>query len=165
MRLYRTTALIAGAVMLHVPSFGMSSTYGGGMTQEDMAGKVASGTFQVTLTPNGGADATVSSMIIAKTFHGDLEAQSAGQMLAIRTPVAGSAGYVAMERVTGRLRGTAGSFALQHSGTMDKGAASLSVSVVPDSGTGDLSGIRGQMEINVVDGRHDYFFRYTLPQH
>jgi hypothetical protein len=134
------------------------------MTQNDMAGQVASGTFEVTLTPNGGAGAPVSSMIIAKTFHGDLEAQSAGQMLAVRTAVAGSAGYVAMERVTGRLRGRMGSFALQHSGTMDNGAASLSVSVVPDSGTGDLRGIAGQMEINIVGGRHDYILRYSLPQ-
>ena len=125
---------------------------------------LATGTFDVTLTPTSEADAAIGSMAIAKTFHGDLEASSVGQMLAVRTAVANSAGYVAMERVTGRLAGRSGSFALQHSGTMDRGASSLSVAVVPDSGTGELSGISGEMEIRVDGGRHDYVFRYTLPQ-
>jgi hypothetical protein len=124
----------------------------------------ATGTFDVTLTPVTAADAPVGGLTIAKTFHGDLAAGSAGQMLAVRTPVDGSAGYVAMERVTGTLAGRTGSFALQHSGTMAKGAQSLSITVVPDSGTDALAGIAGSMDIRIEGGRHFYTFRYTLPR-
>ncbi|WP_217430744.1 DUF3224 domain-containing protein [Sphingomonas bacterium] len=128
-----------------------------------MSQHVATGTFDVSLTPVGTPDAAVGSMMIAKTFHGDLEGTSAGQMLAIRTPTSGSAGYVAMERVTGTIAGRRGSFALQHSGTMNRGAASLSVGVVPDSGTDGLLGISGTMEIEVSPGKHAYRFSYVLP--
>ncbi len=93
----------------------------------------ATGTFE-ELTPVGAPDAPIGAMTIAKTFHGDIDGSSAGQMLAVRTAVDGSAGYVAMERVTATVAGRGGTFALQHSGTMDKGAPSLSVTVVPDSG-------------------------------
>lgn len=125
---------------------------------------IANGTFDVTLTPVGAADAAVGAMSIAKTFHGDLDGTSTGQMLAVRTPVAGSAGYVAMERVTATLAGRHGSFALQHSGTLNKGAQTLSVTVVPDSGTDGLAGLAGEMSIIIAEGRHDYRFRYDLPQ-
>lgn len=128
-----------------------------------MTEHVAKGNFDVQLTPTSAPDAAVGAMSIAKTFHGDLDGTSTGQMLAVRTPVDGSAGYVAMERVTGTLAGHKGSFALQHSGTLDKGAASLSVSVVPDSSTEGLAGLKGTMDIIVSPGRHDYVFRYTLP--
>lgn len=124
----------------------------------------ATGTFEVTLTPTSEADAPVGAMAIAKTFHGDLDGSSAGQMLAVRSGVAGSAGYVAMERVTGSIAGRQGSFALQHSGTMDRGAQSLSVIVVPDSGTGGLSGLSGAMEIRIEGGQHFYALRYSLPE-
>ena len=125
---------------------------------------VATGLFYVTMAPTGAADAPVSAMSLTKTFHGDLDATSIGQMLAVRTPVDGSAGYVAMERVTGNLAGHHGSFALQHSGTMNQGAASLSVTVVPDSGTGDLTGLAGTMDIAVAGREHRYTLRYTLPK-
>ena len=128
-----------------------------------MTEHVANGTFDVALTPVEAADAPVGSMMIAKTFHGDIEGISTGQMLAIRTPTAGSAGYVAMERVTATIAGRHGSFALQHSGTMNRGAPSLSVGVVPDSGTEGLTGIRGTMDIVVTPGKHAYTFRYVLP--
>ena len=128
-----------------------------------MTEQSASGTFEVKITPVEGGDNPIGVMVIDKTFHGDLEGKSAGQMLAVRTAVPGSAGYVAMERVEGRLAGRTGSFALQHSGTMDKGAQSLSVTVVPDSGTGDLAGLTGTMNIVIDGGRHDYTFRYSLP--
>lgn len=128
-----------------------------------MTEQVAKGNFDVQLTPTSAADAAVGAMSIAKTFHGDLDGTSVGAMLAVRTPVEGSAGYVAMERVTGTLAGHKGSFALQHSGTLDKGAASLSVSVVPDSGADGLAGLKGTMDIIISPGRHDYVFRYTLP--
>ena len=128
-----------------------------------MSEKVASGSFEVTLEPLNAPADPVGSMSINKTFKGDLEGRSVGQMLAVRTAVQGSAGYVAMERVTGTLDGREGSFALQHSGSMNKGTRSLSVTVVADSGTGDLTGLTGTMDIIVEGGKHDYSFRYRLP--
>lgn len=128
-----------------------------------MTEQTASGTFDVKLTPIEANGNPIGAMLIDKTFHGDLKAKSLGQMLAVRTDVPGSAGYVAMERVTGALAGRTGTFALQHSGTMDKGAQSLSVTVVPDSGTGGLAGLTGTMNIVIEGGRHDYTFRYSLP--
>lgn len=124
----------------------------------------ATGTFDVKLVPLTAPDAPVGAMSIAKTFHGDLEATSAGQMLAVRTPVDGSAGYVAMERVTGTLGGRHGSFALQHSGTMTRGAPSLEVTVVPDSGTDGLAGLTGRLSIDISGGQHHYTLRYALPE-
>ena len=103
-------------------------------------------------------------MTLGKTFHGDLAASSTGEMLAAGTPVHGSAGYVALERVTGALKGKRGSFILQHNGTMSRGAAELIVNVVPDSGTDELTGISGKMNITIAaDGTHSYDFAYTLP--
>jgi hypothetical protein len=101
-------------------------------------------------------------MSIDKQFHGDLEASSKGQMLAAMTSVKGSAGYVAIEQVTGSLHGRNGTFVLQHSGTMTRGAPQLIVSVVPDSGTAELAGLTGTMTIIVTDGKHSYEFDYTL---
>jgi hypothetical protein len=101
-------------------------------------------------------------MSIDKQFHGDLEATSKGQMLAAVTSVKGSAGYVAIEQVTGSLRGRSGTFVLQHSGTMTRGAPQQIVSVVPDSGTGELVGLTGTMTITIADGKHSYDFEYTL---
>jgi hypothetical protein len=125
----------------------------------------ASGTFEVKLSPQvdgeeGGAG--LGRMLIDKRFSGDLEATSRGQMLAARGCVEGSAGYVALERVTGKLGGRSGGFVLQHSGTMERGAQSLSVTVVPDSGTGELEGLAGRMRIVIAEGRHSYEFDYTL---
>ena len=124
----------------------------------------AEGTFIVKLTPVAGgntAKAGLGRMAIDKEFHGDLEATSTGEMLAAQTAVPGSAGYVAMERVTGTLGGRTGTFVLQHSGTMTRGAPELVVSVVPDSGTGELTGLAGRMEIIIADGRHSYRFDYS----
>jgi hypothetical protein len=126
----------------------------------------ASGTFDVELKPQGPQDkadgATLARMSIDKRFHGDLEAVSKGEMLSAMTDVMGSAGYVAIERVTGTLRGNAGAFVLQHTGTMTRGAQQLTVSVVPDSGIGQLAGLAGTMTIDIVDGKHFYDFAYTL---
>jgi hypothetical protein len=102
-------------------------------------------------------------MSIDKQFHGDLEATSKGQMLAAGTEVQGSAGYVAIERVSGTLGGRSGTFALQHSGTMTRGEPQLIITVVPDSGTGQLVGLAGTMTITIADGKHQYGFDYTLP--
>jgi len=130
------------------------------------AALTAKGPFDVKLTPQG--DATdpmaVGRMSLDKAFHGDLEATSAGEMLAVRTAVAGSAGYVAIERVTGTLAGRRGTFALQHWGMMDKGAPDLKISVIPDSGTGELAGLTGTMTIDIQPGgKHFYAFTYALP--
>lgn len=126
----------------------------------------AAGTFDVKLTPQTQDDkSTVGRFSIDKQLHGDLEGTSKGEMLAVSsTDVQGSAGYVAMELVSGTLQGRTGSFALQHSGTMNRGAAHLSVTVVPDSGTDELTGLSGRMEIIIAEGKHSYAFEYSLPQ-
>jgi Protein of unknown function (DUF3224) len=128
---------------------------------------VATGTFKVTLRPlvfEGQPEGTkLGRMSIDKDITGDLVATTKGQMLSAFGDVKGSAGYVAIERVEGSLQGRQGSFVLQHTGTMHRGAPSLLVSVVPDSGTGDLVGLAGTFEIIVADGVHRYVFRYTLP--
>ncbi len=127
----------------------------------------ASGTFDVRLTPqplaDANADATLSRLSIDKQFHGDLDAASKGEMLSAGTAVQGSAGYVAIERVSGMLHGREGAFVLQHNATMTRGAPQLNIIVVPDSATGELEGLSGQMTINIVDGQHFYEFEYTLP--
>lgn len=124
----------------------------------------AVGTFEVKLTPQVTEVPGMGRMSIDKQFHGDLAATSQGEMLTGMTEVKGSAGYVAIERVTGRLHGRTGSFLLQHSGTMNRGAATLSVTVVPDSGSGDLAGIAGKMAIIIEGRKHSYEFEYTLPE-
>jgi hypothetical protein len=126
----------------------------------------ARGSFEVKLTQqsmavNAEADG-LGRMSIEKQFHGDLEGTSKGEMLTAMTEVKGSAGYVAVERVSGTLHGRKGTFALQHGGTMTRGAPQLSVTVVPDSGTGELAGLTGKMSIDITDGKHSYDFEYTL---
>lgn len=129
---------------------------------------IAKGTFEVSLQPQGASEiasgAAIGRMAIDKTFSGDLEGTSKGEMLSAMGNVEGSAGYVAIERVTGKIGDRAGSFALQHAGIMDQGSPTLTVVVIPDSGTGDLSGVEGTLSIDIVDGQHFYTFRYSLPQ-
>lgn len=126
----------------------------------------AKGTFEVKLTPqaDGEAGAGLARMTLDKQFHGDLEAASQGQMLSAGTAVQGSAGYVALERVSGALRGRNGTFVLQHNGLMNRGTPQLTIIVVPDSGTEELAGLAGTMGITIADGRHSYDFEYTLPE-
>jgi hypothetical protein len=127
----------------------------------------AIGTFDVKRDPQPAEEkaggAALGRLLLDKHFHGDLEATSKGTMLAAGTAVKGSAGYVAIELVTGSLHGRTGTFVLQHSGTMTRGVPQLSVTVVPDSGTGQLIGLTGRMTINIADGKHSYDFEYTLP--
>jgi hypothetical protein len=129
----------------------------------------AVGPFEVKIDPQpsdekaGGA--AIGRMLLTKQFHGDLEATSKGTMLASGTGAQGSSGgYVALEIVTGTLKGRTGTFVLQHSATMNRGIPQLSVTVVPDSGTGQLTGLAGKMNIIIADGKHSYDFEYTLPQ-
>ena len=126
----------------------------------------ASGTFEVKLTPQDdkSEDSTRGRMLINKKFYGDLEAISEGQMLTAITSVKDSAGYVAIEWVSGTLQGRKGSFVLQHSGTMTRGAPEQTVTVVPDSGADELTGLTGRMTIRIADGKHYYEFEYTLAQ-
>ncbi|HMD84944.1 MAG TPA: DUF3224 domain-containing protein [Terriglobia bacterium] len=129
----------------------------------------ASGTFDVELTPqqpdNKEAEsAKLGRMSIDKKFCGDLEATSKGEMLSAMTEVKGSAGYVALERVSGTLHGRSGTFVLQHSGTMTRNAPELSITVVPDSGAGQLVGLAGKMTIKTADGKHFYELDYTLSE-
>ena len=127
----------------------------------------ANGTFEVKLEPLAADDktegSTLSRMSIEKHFHGDLEGTSKGEMLSAMTDVKGSAGYVAMERVTGTLKGRTGSFVLQHTATMTRGMPELSITVVPDSGSGQLVGLTGKMDIKINQGKHSYDFEYALP--
>jgi hypothetical protein len=123
----------------------------------------AKGTFQVKLNPLADESAVpgLGRLSIDKQFHGDLEGTSKGQMLTGGTDVKGSAVYVAMEKVSGTLHGRSGTFILHHTGIMNRGTASLTIFVVPDSGTGDLAGLSGQMRIVIADGKHFYEFEYT----
>lgn len=126
----------------------------------------ARGTFEVQLKPqplaHADADASMGRLSIDKQFHGDLAATSAGEMLSAMGGVQGSAGYVAIERVSGTLHGRSGSFVLQHNGTMTRGAGQLTIAIVPDSGNGDLAGLAGSMAITITEGQHSYELTYTL---
>jgi len=128
---------------------------------------VAKGTFVVKLAPlafEGQPECTkLGRMSIDKQIAGDLVATTVGQMLSAMTDIKGSAGYVALERVDGTLLGRRGTFVLQHTGTMDRGVPSLSVTVVPDSATGELVGLAGRFAIIIADGQHSYEFTYSLP--
>ncbi|HLX09393.1 MAG TPA: DUF3224 domain-containing protein [Thermoanaerobaculia bacterium] len=129
----------------------------------------ARGAFEVKVSPQGGDDhgegtegTTLGRMSLDKQYHGDLEATSKGEMLGAGTAVKGSAGYVAIEQVRGTLQGRSGTFMLQHSGTMTRGDLQLTITVVPDSGTGQLVGLAGRMSIEIADGKHSYELDYTL---
>jgi Protein of unknown function (DUF3224) len=126
----------------------------------------ATGTFEVKLTPQTSGDKaageTLGRVSLDKQFHGDLEGTGKGEMLTAGDVSSGSAGAVAIEKVTGKLNGKSGSFVLQHSGTMNRGTQQLTITVVPDSGTGELAGISGRMDIQIADGKHSYVFEYEL---
>jgi hypothetical protein len=127
--------------------------------------KHAKGTFEVKVTPDEGFKDTIASgrVAIAKTFQGDIVGTSTGAMWTADTPVKGSAGYVAIEKVSGSLGGREGTFTLLHRGTMRRGGDfDLTIVVVPDSGTGGLAGLGGTMAIRIADGKHSYDFEYTI---
>jgi hypothetical protein len=127
----------------------------------------ASGEFQVKLQPmdsyaKGSEGINIGRMSIDKTFSGDLVATSQGEMLSVMTTVKGSAGYVAIEQVSGSLSGKHGSFVLQHFGTMNQGKDRLVLEVIPDSGSGELKGLSGKMLIKIENGKHFYEFDYEV---
>lgn len=128
----------------------------------------AEGPFEVKMNPlpaDGGSEAVaLGRMALDKRYRGDLEATSVGQMLALHGDEKGSAGYVAIERISGSLQGRSGSFAAQHFGLMDRGGKTLRIDIIPDSGRGELVGIRGHMDIRIESGgAHFYVIDYTLP--
>jgi Protein of unknown function (DUF3224) len=128
---------------------------------------VIKGSFDVKMTPvsEDTADGVpLGRFLIDKQYHGDLAATSKGEMLTAGSIATGSAGYVAIERVTGSLQGRQGSFALQHTGTMNRGEPSLTINVVPHSGTNQLTGLAGAMKIIIADGKHSYEFEYSIPE-
>ncbi len=128
----------------------------------------ATGTFEVKTSSrplaHASADASLGRMSIAKAFSGDLDGAGKGEMLMAGTSVTGSAGYVAIERIIGTLHGRSGSFVLQHLGTLTRGVPALTVRVVPDSGTDQLTGLAGTLDIRIDDGKHFYELEYTLPE-
>ena len=121
-----------------------------------------SGEFEITLVPADTGDDKMGMMTLEKKYRGDLNATAAGRMLTGMTEVKGSAAYVAIERVSGQLKGIEGTFLLYHTGVMGKGSESLVIRVVPDSGTGGLAGLAGELHIARKDGKHLYRFQYTL---
>lgn len=176
-RRYRKTVVLARVCLLVALCLGVVASSARTQTQPKIAPvqkekkaimtNHASGTFDVKMTPQATADkaagaAAIGRYSLDKQFRGGLEGTSKAEMLAVGTAVEGSAGYVAMEQVTGTLNGRKGSFALQHSGTMTRGVGQLSVTVVPDSGTGELAGLAGRMEIKIADGKHFYDFAFTI---
>lgn len=128
--------------------------------------RTVKGTFEVTLAPQSLVFAQelpgLGRMSIDKQFQGDLEATSKGEMLSAMSAMKGSAGYVAMERVSGTLQGRRGSFVLQHSATMNRGAQAMSITVVPDSGTDELTGLTGSLIIEIVEKKHYYTFTFDI---
>jgi hypothetical protein len=136
------------------------------LKKTSMTTQRATGTFEVKLVPLTLADKPEGDlrgrMSIDKQFKGDLEATTKGEMLMTGTPVKGSAAYAAIETVTGKLHGKSGSFVLMHQGVMNRGAPSLSVMVVPDSGTGELTGLSGKLNIIIEGGKHSYEFDYMI---
>jgi hypothetical protein len=158
---HRLAALLGLLVLVPAPPTLAQSTAPKASTMT----AVATGPFEVKLAPQPtDAGPAVGRMSIDKQFKGDLLATSKGEMLSFRSAVEGSAGYVAIEKVTGTLHGRRGTFVLQHSGTMDRGEPGLTVTVVPDSGTEELAGLAGRMDIIIEGGKHSYRFEYSLPE-
>jgi hypothetical protein len=166
----RAWAVVAGISLsfgLTFPAYTRNQDTGAAKKEAVVTGH-ASGTFEVKMTPQTPEDktegATFSRTSIDKQFHGDLEGTSKVEMLSAMTNVKGSGAYVAIERVSGTLQGRSGTFVLQHSGTMTRGTPELTITVVPDSGTGQLVGLEGKMSIKIADGKHSYEFEYTLAE-
>src|SRR5215831_5693774 len=161
----REKAIIAVAIILACSGFTQSSS--NSPQKESRVTTHARGTFEIKLTPQPSddkADENLGRFTFVKQLHGDLEGTSKGQMLTGGDVRKGSGGYVAIEKVTGTLNGRTGSFILQHSGSMAHGEQHLVITVVPDSGTDQLTGLSGTFTIIIADGKHSYDFEYTLPK-
>jgi len=157
--LFVVSALAQVAIRAQGPQSSAASSQKTSMTR-------ATGTFDVKMAPLQAYDTTAGStlgrMSVDKQYHGDLEGTAKGEMLSAMTSVKDSAVYVAVERFTGTLSGRRGTFVLHHTGIMDRGAQKLTVTVVPDSGTDQLAGLSGTLNIIIKDGKHFYEFDYAL---
>jgi uncharacterized protein DUF3224 len=165
-RTRRFKTIIVMCLSIAVVSWACTHPLTANAFQKGPAMNHASGAFEVKLLPqtdDKNSDAALGRMTFDKQFHGDLEGTSKGQMLTGMTDVKGSAGYVAIEKVSGTLKGRTGTFILQHTGTMNRGVPQLTITVVPDSGTGQLAGITGNFKVIIDEGKHSYEFEYTLP--
>ena len=164
--------VIAGILLclvLSIPGITRTQSPVSGLTQKEKAVPAhATGAFDVKLTPEAladkAADAKLGRMSVDKQYRGELEATGKGEMLTASTSVKGSQVYVAIERVTGTLQGRKGSFVLHHTGVITRGTPELKITVVPDSGTGQLTGLTGTMMIKIADGKHSYDFEYMFPE-
>src|SRR5215467_14294412 len=164
MRQFFTAAAI---MVVALASSGFTQSSSNASQKESLVTTHARGTFEVKMTPqpfDDKADEGLGRFIGAKQIHGDLEGTSKVHMLTAGDPNKGSAGYVAIEKVTGTLNGRTGSFILQHSGNMAHGEMHMNITVVPDSGTDQLTGISGTFTIVITNGKHSYDFEYTLPK-
>lgn len=160
--------LISATLLATLTIIASTMTQAQSISKEAVTPLHAVGPFDVKVThqDDNSGDPLLNRMTLDKQYHGDLEATGKGQMLSAGTEVKGSAGYVAIEKVTGSLKGRIGTFVLQHTGTMTRNVPQLDIAVVPDSGTGELKGLSGKMTINIAaDGKHSYDFEYTLPAH
>jgi hypothetical protein len=167
MRANHNTEVIIGTICLIVASFLHGQTTTPSPKEAPMPTHAA-GPFEVKVVPveDKSLEPGVGRMALDKQYHGDLEATGKGQMLTAGAPQKGGGGYVAMEKVTGTLNGRSGSFVLQHTGIMKANVPDMTISVVPESGTGQLEGIAGTMTITIAPGgKHSYAFAYTLPPH
>lgn len=158
-------ACLGGSIVLAQPP--RTSTASAQAKGDAVVTQHASGSFDVKVSPVGTPDkaegSTLGRMSLDKQYHGALEATGKGEMLTAGTDVKGSGAYVAIERVTGTLDGRTGSFVLQHTGTMTQGVPAMTITVVPDSGSGQLAGIAGKLTIIIESGKHSYVLDYTLP--
>jgi Protein of unknown function (DUF3224) len=168
-RVWRLAAGLVAGFVLSAAAAGVAQTQSADaprVMKERTVNYRAAGAFDVKLGPLATEDKTEGTLLgrlsIDKQYHGDLEAIARGEMLTAGTAVKNSAGYVAIEGVSGTLHGRKGTFVLQHNGTMTRGEPSLTITVVPDSGTGELAGIEGSMTITIVDRKHSYELNYTL---
>lgn len=167
MRNRNLAGVVAAIVFLFLTGAAASAQSTPSAQKETPVANHASGPFDVKVIPqeDPSGDTSVGRFTLDKQYHGDLEGSGKGQMLTASTAVKGSGAYVAIERVTGTLKGREGTFALQHMGTMTQNAPQLTINIVPDSGTGQLKGIAGKMNITIAaDGKHSYELEYTLPQ-
>jgi hypothetical protein len=158
----RSAAILSALLMLPTDMSIAQTTSTATVSQGRRMSQEARGNFDVQTKPEATIGDSIGRFSLDKTFHGDIEGKSVGEMLAVRTATPGSAGYVLIEHVTGKVKGRPGAFMLQHYGLMDRSKPELKVAIIPDSGTGELAGIAGEMSINAADN-HSYVLTYSLP--
>jgi hypothetical protein len=152
---------LISAVLVNLPPAAIATH---NKPQEKPTMNEVQGEFDVKAIPVDTGDDKMGMLKLDKRYHGDLDAVGTGRMLTGMTEVKGSAAYVAIERVKGKLKGAEGTFLLYHTGVMNKQTPTLDIRVVPDSGTGELAGIEGTMHIRIDGGKHFYRFEYMLGQ-